>query len=179
MVEQSLEWYGRIHGLKYACLRYFNAAGALPSRGEAHQPESHLIPLVLQVALGQRPNIAIFGTDYSTPDGTNIRDYIHIRDLVSAHLLALEGLDQHNRLIYNLGSGHGYSVREVIETARKVTGHPIPAVEAPRRPGDAPRLVACSDKIRRELGWQPQVPELEEIISSAWEWHKSHPNGWD
>ncbi len=179
MVEQSLDWYSQIYGLKYASLRYFNAAGALPGRGEAHQPETHLIPLVLQVALGQRPHLSIFGTDYPTPDGTNIRDYIHIRDLVSAHLLALEGLKQHERLVYNLGNGLGYSVREVIETARKVTGHPIPVVETSRRPGDAPRLVASSDKIRRELGWQPQVPDLEEIISSAWEWHRNHPHGWN
>jgi UDP-glucose 4-epimerase len=179
MVEQSLEWYGRIHGMKFAILRYFNAAGALPGRGEAHHPESHLIPLVLQVALGQRENIGIFGTDYPTPDGTNIRDYIHIRDLVSAHLLALSGLEKHDRLVYNLGTGSGYSVREVIETARRVTGHPIPAVELPRRPGDAPRLVASSDKIRRELGWKPEMPDLEKILSTAWEWHRSHPHGWE
>jgi UDP-glucose 4-epimerase len=178
MVEQTLEWYRQVHGLRYAVLRYFNAAGALPGRGEAHQPESHLIPLVLQVALGQRQNIAIFGTDYPTPDGTNIRDYIHIRDLVSAHTLALEGLQNQDKLVYNLGNGKGYSVREVIETARKVTGHAIPVVETPRRPGDAPRLVACADKIRRELGWQPVVPDLEEIMATAWEWHRSHPHGW-
>lgn len=178
MVEQTLEWYRQVYGLRYAALRYFNAAGALPGRGEAHQPESHLIPLVLQVALGQRQNISIFGTDYPTPDGTNIRDYIHIRDLVSAHLLAVDGLANSDRLVYNLGNGKGYSVREVIDTARKVTGHPIPAVETPRRPGDAPRLVASSEKIRKELGWQPQIPELEEIISTAWDWHRSHPHGW-
>jgi UDP-glucose 4-epimerase len=178
MVEQTLEWYRQVYGLRYAALRYFNAAGALPGRGEAHQPESHLIPLVLQVALGQRQNIAIFGNDYPTPDGTNIRDYIHIRDLVSAHLLAVDGLTQRDRLIYNLGNGKGYSVREVIETARKITGHPIPAVESPRRPGDAPRLVASSARIRAELGWQPQMPELEEIIATAWEWHRTHPHGW-
>lgn len=178
MVEQTLEWYRQVYGLRYAALRYFNAAGALPGRGEAHQPESHLIPLVLQVALGQRQNIAIFGTDYPTPDGTNIRDYIHIRDLVSAHLLAVGGLEKSDRLVYNLGNGKGYSVREVIETARKITGHAIPAVETPRRPGDAPRLVASSEKIRKELGWQPQIPELEEIIATAWEWHRTHPHGW-
>lgn len=179
MVEQSLEWYRSIYGLRFAALRYFNAAGALPGRGEAHQPESHLIPLVLQVALEQRDHIAIFGTDYPTPDGTNIRDYIHIRDLVSAHLLALEGLKDSDKLVYNLGNGKGYSVREVIETARKVTGKPIKVLESPRRPGDAPRLVACADKIRRELNWQPQMPDLEEIISSAWDWHRSHPKGWE
>jgi UDP-glucose 4-epimerase len=179
MVEQSLEWFGRIHGIKYAILRYFNAAGALPGRGEAHQPESHLIPLVLQVALGQRPYIGIFGTDYPTPDGTNIRDYIHIRDLVSAHLLALRGLDTQDRLVYNLGTGSGYSVREVIETARCVTGHTIPVMELSRRSGDAPRLVASSERIRRELGWKPEMPDLEQILSTAWEWHRSHPNGWE
>ncbi len=178
MVEQALDWYRRIHGLHYAALRYFNAAGALPGRGEAHQPESHLIPLVLQVALGQRPEVKIFGTDYPTPDGTCIRDYIHIGDLIDAHLLALEALAEHDRLVYNLGNGAGYSVRQVIETARRVTGHPIPAVEAPRRPGDPPRLVASSARIRQELGWQPEIPELERIIASAWEWHRSHPRGY-
>lgn len=177
-IEQTLEWYRRIHGLRYAALRYFNAAGALPGRGEAHQPESHLIPLVLRVALGQRDVAYIYGTDYPTPDGTCIRDYIHIADLVDAHLLALEALGHRDGLVYNLGNGNGYSVREVIETARRVTGHPIPAVEAPRRPGDAPRLVACADKIRRELGWTPRFPSLEQIIASAWEWHASHPHGY-
>ncbi len=179
MVEQALTWYQQIHGLRYAALRYFNAAGALPGRGEAHQPESHLIPLVLQVALGQREKIAIFGTDYPTPDGTNIRDYIHIQDLVSAHLLSLNGLDHKDKMVYNLGNGKGYSVREVVDTARKVTGKSIPVEESPRRPGDAPRLVASSEKIRKELGWKPVVPGLEEIIQSAWDWHQSHPNGYN
>lgn len=178
MIEQALEWYRQIHGLHYAALRYFNAAGALPNRGEAHRPESHLIPLTLQVPLGQREQIFIFGTDYPTPDGTCIRDYIHIRDLISAHLLALDALDENDKLIYNLGNGAGYSVREVIETARQVTGHPIPAVEAPRRPGDAPRLVASSERIRRELGWQPQITDLTEIVASAWQWHRDHPHGY-
>ncbi len=178
VIEQALEWYRRIYGLRYAALRYFNACGALPGRGEAHQPESHLIPLVLKTALGQREAVFIYGTDYPTPDGTCIRDYIHIADLISAHLLALDALDERDRLIYNLGNGSGYSVRQVIETARRVTGRPIPAIEAPRRPGDAPRLVASSEKIRRELGWQPQHPALEDIIASAWEWHASHPNGY-
>lgn len=178
MIEQVLEWYRRIHGMHYAALRYFNAAGALPGRGEAHRPETHLIPLVLQVALGQRPQVAIYGTDYPTPDGTCIRDYIHIADLIQAHLLCLEALETEDRLIYNLGNGAGYSVREVIEAARRVTGHPIPAEEAPRRPGDAPRLVAEAGKIRRELGWKPQYPDLEEIIASAWEWHRTHPQGY-
>jgi UDP-glucose 4-epimerase len=176
--EQALDWYRRVHGLRYAALRYFNACGALPGRGEAHQPESHLIPLVLQTALGQRPSVAIYGTDYQTPDGTCIRDYIHIADLVSAHLLALEALESKDRLVYNLGNGGGHSVREVIETARAVTGRPIPVVESPRRPGDAPRLVASSARIRSELGWQPRHPDLREIVASAWEWHSSHPHGY-
>ncbi len=179
MVEQALGWYQKIFGLRFAALRYFNAAGALPGRGEAHQPESHLIPLVLQVALGQRDSISIFGCDYPTPDGTNIRDYIHIKDLVSAHMLSLQGLENSERLVYNLGNGKGYSVREVIDTARKITGHPIPAIETARRPGDAPRLVASSNKIRQELGWTPEIPELEDIIATAWDWHRTHPHGWE
>jgi UDP-glucose 4-epimerase len=179
MVEQALEWYRQIHGLHFAALRYFNASGALPGRGEAHQPESHLIPLILRVPLGQREAVQIYGSDYPTPDGTCIRDYIHIADLVSAHLLALEGLGERDRLIYNLGSGNGYSVRQVIETARRVTGHPIPAREMPRRPGDSARLVASSEKITRELGWKPEHDNLHEIISSAWEWHRAHPAGYE
>lgn len=178
MVEQALGWYRKVYGLRTAVLRYFNAAGADGDRGEAHQPESHLIPLVLKVALGQRAEIKIFGTDYPTPDGTNIRDYIHITDLVSAHLLAMDALENKDNLLYNLGNGTGYSVREVIGTARKVTGEAISAVEAPHRPGDAPRLVASSEKIHRELGWQPKYPGLEEIIASAWEWHQKHPDGY-
>src|SRR6266542_2080902 len=161
MVEQVLDWYRKIHGLHFAALRYFNAAGALAGRGEAHQPESHLIPLVLRVPLGQREEAQIYGTDYPTPDGTCIRDYIHIADLVSAHLLALDGLSERDCLIYNLGSGNGYSVREVIETARQVTGHAIPAKELPRRPGDSARLVASSEKIKRELGWKPDHDHLD------------------
>ena len=179
MTEQALEWYRQIHGLQFAALRYFNACGALPGRGEAHQPESHLIPLVLRVALGQRETISIYGTDYDTPDKTCIRDYIHIADLVSAHLLALNALGGRDRLIYNIGSGHGYSVREVIEMARVVTGHNIPHVESARREGDPARLVASSEKIRRELGWAPKRDDLREILASAWEWHKSHPQGYE
>ncbi len=179
MIEQALDWYRKIYGLHYAALRYFNAAGGFPHRGEAHQPESHLIPLTLQVPLGQRDQVYIFGTNYPTPDGTCIRDYIHITDLISAHLLALEALEDRDKLVYNLGNGAGYSVREVIETARAVTGHPIPAEETPRRPGDAPRLVASSERIRQELGWRPQIPDLGDIIASAWEWHQSHPNGYE
>lgn len=179
VVEQALDWYRQIHGLRFAALRYFNACGALPGRGEAHQPESHLIPRVLSVPLGKLDSININGTDYPTPDGTCIRDYIHIADLVSAHLLALDALGEHERLVYNLGTGSGYSVREVIETARVVTGHPVPATESPRRPGDPARLVASSEKIRRELGWEPGHSDLNEILESAWEWHKNHPRGYE
>ncbi len=178
MTEQALEWYRSIHGLHFAALRYFNACGALPGRGEAHQPESHLIPRVLQIALGQAESATIYGTDYPTPDGTCIRDYIHIADLVSAHILALDALDKRDKLIFNVGSGNGFSVREVIETARKVTGHPIPAIESPRRPGDSARLVASPNKIISELGWKPTHTNMQEILSSAWEWHKSNPNGY-
>jgi UDP-glucose 4-epimerase len=178
MVEQALEWYRQIHGLHFAALRYFNACGALPGRGEAHQPESHLIPLILRVPLGKMPSIKIYGTDYPTPDGTCIRDYIHISDLVSAHQLALEALASHNRLVYNIGSGSGYSVREVIEMARVVTGHNITAVESPKREGDPARLVASSERIRRELGWSPKHDDLRDILASAWDWHQSHPNGY-
>ena len=177
-IEQALEWYRRIHGLHFAALRYFNACGALPGRGEAHQPESHLIPSVLAVPLGKLDAININGSDYPTPDGTCIRDYIHIADLVSAHLLALDALGEHDQLIYNIGNGSGYSNLEVVESARRVTGHPIPVIESPRRPGDAPRLVASSEKIRRELGWTPQHPDLTDIVASAWDWHRTHPNGY-
>ena len=178
MIEQTLEWYRQIHGLRYAALRYFNASGALPGRGEAHQPESHLIPLVLQVALGQRAEINIYGQDYPTPDGTCIRDYIHIADLIDAHLICLDALDDEDRLIYNLGNGAGHSVREVIEVSRNITEKEIPAVDVPRRPGDAARLVASSEKIQRELGWSPEHPGLDRIIASAWEWHRSNPQGY-
>jgi len=178
MVEQVLDRYRQIHGLHFAALRYFNACGALNGRGEAHQPESHLIPLVLRVPLGQRDSAKIYGTDYPTPDGTCIRDYVHIADLASAHLFALDGLQERDCLIYNLGSGNGYSVREVIEAARQVTGHLIPVNELPRRPGDSARLVASSEKIKRELGWEPEHDNLHEIISSAWDWDKSHPKGY-
>lgn len=179
MTEQALEWYRQFHGLHFAAQRYFNACGALPNRGEAHQPESHLIPLVLRVALGQAKSVSIYGTDYPTPDGTCIRDYIHLADLVSAHMLALNALEKRDRLVYNLGSGNGFSVQEVIETAREVSGHPIPAVESPRRPGDSARLVASSEKIRRELGWEPRHDNLKEIVASAWEWHRTHPKGYE
>jgi UDP-glucose 4-epimerase len=178
LVEQMLAWFHRVHGLRYASLRYFNAAGAAGELGEDHRPESHLIPLTLQVALGQREHISIFGTEYPTQDGTCLRDYIHVSDLASAHLLVLEALREKDKLIYNLGTGQGFSVREVIETVRRVTGHPIPARESARRPGDPAVLVASSDKIKRELHWQPQFPGLEDIVRSAWEWRRAHPNGY-
>lgn len=178
LVERMLAWFHRIHGLRYASLRYFNAAGAAGPRGEAHEPESHLIPLVLQVALGKRPSIAIFGTDYPTPDGTCVRDYIHISDLANAHLLALDALATRDRLIYNLGNGRGFSVREVIEVARKITGHAIPAVESPRRAGDPAVLVASSESIMRELQWTPRHAGLEAILGSAWQWHRENPDGY-
>lgn len=172
LVEQMLVWLHRIHGLRYASLRYFNVAGAMPDRGEAHEPESHLIPLILDVALGRRRNIRIYGSDYPTPDGTCVRDYIHVRDLADAHVLALQALEQQGRMIYNLGNGQGFSVRQVVESARRVTGHPIPVEEVPRRPGDPAVLVASSAKIARELGWQPRYPDLDQIMASAWEWHR-------
>jgi UDP-glucose 4-epimerase len=162
----------RIHGLRYASLRYFNVAGAIPGWGESHEPESHLIPLILDVALGRRKSIHIYGTDYPTPDGTCIRDYIHIRDLAEAHFLALAALEDRDRMVYNLGNGRGFSVREVVEAARRATGHPIPAEEHPRRPGDPAVLVAGSEKIARELGWQPRIPDLDTIVADAWRWHQ-------
>ena len=177
ILERVLHWLDRTHGLRYAALRYFNAAGATAERGEDHKPETHLIPLVLQVALGQRPQIEIYGTDYPTRDGTCVRDYIHVLDLAQAHILALRALEGGSR-VYNLGNGQGYTVREVIEAARQVTGHPIPAVDGPRRPGDPPELVASSARIRQELNWQPRYPDLRDIVQSAWEWHKAHPQGY-
>jgi UDP-glucose 4-epimerase len=181
LVERMLAWFHQIHGLHYASLRYFNAAGASrPDQGEAHQPETHLIPRILQVALGRAEHVNIFGTDYPTPDGTCIRDYIHVSDLARAHLLALEGLalEKSTPLIYNLGNGQGFSVREVIEVARKITGHQVPVIESPRRAGDPAVLIASSEKIRRDLGWQPRFPNLETIVESAWQWHRVHPDGY-
>jgi UDP-glucose 4-epimerase len=172
LVEQMLRWFNQIHGLRYASLRYFNVAGAIEGYGESHEPESHLIPLVLDVALGRRRNIKIFGTDYPTHDGTCIRDYIHVKDLTDAHLLALGALEQHDRLIYNIGNGQGFTVREVIESVRRVTGAPIPVEEQPRRPGDPAVLVASSEKIKRELGWSPKFADLDRIVATAWEWHQ-------
>ena len=175
LFEKILRWYDEIHGLRYTALRYFNAAGASEQFGEDHRIETHLIPNVLKVALGQKEAVDIFGTDYDTPDGTCIRDYIHIRDLASAHLLALHR-DQSE--CFNLGTGGGTSVREIIDTCRAVTGHPIPTREQPRREGDPPRLFAASDKIRRELGWEPRYQNVRTIIESAWAWHTRHPNGY-
>jgi len=172
LVEQMLTWLNRVHGFRYASLRYFNVAGAVEGRGEAHEPESHLIPLILDVALGKRQSIKIFGQDYPTPDGTCIRDYVHVQDLAHAHLLAFEALMNRDRLIYNIGNGQGFSIREVIESARRVTGHPIPVEEAERRPGDPAVLIASSKKIERELGWKREFDKLDEIVASAWKWHQ-------
>ena len=181
MAERLLAWMDRLYGMRYCSLRYFNACGAHPDGhiGEAHDPETHLIPLALGVALGQREAIHIYGTDYDTPDGACIRDYVHVLDLARAHILALDALADGESRVYNLGSGSGYSVLEVIEAARKVTSHPIPTIEAPRRPGDLPVLVADSEKISRELGWVPEYKRLEEIIQSAWNWHRRHPAGYE
>ncbi|MGE5582604.1 MAG: UDP-glucose 4-epimerase GalE [Bacillota bacterium] len=179
--EGILKAYDLAYGLKYISLRYFNAAGADPEAeiGEDHQPETHLIPIVLQTALGIRPYIEIFGTDYHTPDHTCIRDYIHVSDLAQAHILALEALGQGaSSTIYNLGNGLGYSNRQVIEVAKEVTGREIPVKEGPRRPGDPAVLVASSNRLQAELGWRPQYPQLEKIIETAWRWHKSHPRGY-
>jgi UDP-glucose 4-epimerase len=177
-LERMLYWMDRIHGLRYAALRYFNAAGASPEHGEDHHPELHLIPIVLSVAQGKRDNVVIFGDDYPTRDGTCVRDYIHVLDLAQAHILALEALD-HGSRTYNLGNGQGFTIQEVLETARSVTGHPIPAVVGPRRAGDPAELIASSDTIRRQLGWQPQHPELRQIIQTAWDWHTTHPGGYE
>lgn len=179
--EGLLESYRVAYGLEYTCLRYFNAAGADPGAeiGEDHAPESHLIPIVLQVALGQRAQVNILGDDYPTPDGTCLRDYIHVNDLAAAHLLALERLAAGGAsAIFNLGNGQGFSVREVIDVCRQVTGHPIPAEIGPRRPGDAAVLVAGADRARATLGWQPHYTDLEVIIRTAWEWHRRHPSGY-
>jgi UDP-glucose 4-epimerase len=181
MVERVLSWYQRIHDLHYAALRYFNAAGADPSgeRGEDHRPETHLIPNVLKVALGQRDKFKLFGDDYPTPDGTCVRDYIHVHDLATAHVLALEALDEREALVCNVGNGKGHSNAEVLEVAREVTGHPIPTEIASRRPGDPPVLVAGTSLIRRLLSWESKYPNLPTMMAHAWEWHRSHPRGYD
>ena len=178
ILERALRWLDELDKLRYASLRYFNAAGAAsPDLGEDHDPETHLIPIVLEVAQGTRDHIEIYGDDYDTRDGTCVRDYVHVLDLAQAHILALEALDDGSR-VYNLGNGNGYSVREVIETARSVTGAEIPAETGPRRPGDPPILIASSEKIEEDLGWTPRYPDLESIIASAWEWHQKHPDGY-
>ena len=175
MFEKMLQWYHQLHGLEFVAFRYFNAAGASPTFGEHHRVETHLIPNVLKVALGQAPQCQIFGTDYPTPDGTCIRDYIHIVDLAQAHILALQPGKQG---FFNLGNGDGYSVRQVIEMCERISGKKIPAIEKPRRPGDPPKLVAGAAKAIKELGWEPQYPKLEDIVISAWRWHQQNPNGY-
>ncbi len=180
VVEKALADYAAAYGLASAALRYFNAAGAAAdgSIGEDHEPETHLIPIVLQAALGRRPHVEIYGTDYPTPDGTCVRDYIHVEDLAEAHLLALERLQPGKGLHYNVGTGRGYSVREVIRTAEEVTGKKVPVKEGPRRPGDPPELVAAAQKIQQELGWRPRYNELRPIVETAWNWHKNKPRGY-
>jgi UDP-glucose 4-epimerase len=175
MFETMLEWFRKIHKLQYVCLRYFNAAGASQRYGEHHWQETHLIPNVLKVALRLKPHVEVYGTDYPTKDGTCIRDYIHILDLAQAHLLALQCEESD---VFNLGSGTGYSVLQVIEAARRVTGHAIPVIEKPRRAGDPPKLIADSKKIRKTLGWEPRYDNIEAIVESAWNWQRAHPNGY-
>ena len=170
--EKMMRWMGVAHGLRFAALRYFNVAGAIEGYGEAHEPESHLIPLVLDVALGRRDQIKIYGDDYPTPDGTCVRDYIHVEDLAHAHLLALHALENHPNVIYNIGNGEGFSVLEVVESVRRVTGHAIPVERLARRPGDPAVLVASSAAIMAELGWKPRFPALDDIVRSAWQWHQ-------
>lgn len=177
IIERCLHWFERIYGLKYASLRYFNAAGASKERGEDHRPELHLIPIVLQVAQGRRNKLVVFGNDYETPDGTCIRDYIHVSDIARSHILALKALDKGSR-VYNLGNGKGYSIMDVVCTAREVTGNPVPVEIGPRRPGDPDILIADSSRIRDELGWTPRYTDLRDIIESAWKWHSAHPEGY-
>ena len=180
--ERMLRWYEEIDGLRWIALRYFNAAGATEVHGEDHDPESHLIPIVLQVPLGKRENVQLFGTDYPTPDGTCIRDYVHVADLADAHIKALHALsgDAPNSMsgAYNLGNGMGYSNRQVIESCRRISGHAIPVVEAARRAGDPAALVASADRARHDLGWSPRYPEIDQIVESAWRWHERHPSGY-
>jgi UDP-glucose 4-epimerase len=177
-LERTLFWFNRIYGLKYACLRYFNAAGDTPERGEDHDPETHIIPIVLQVALGQREQVTVFGGDYPTKDGTCVRDYVHVVDLSQAHMLAMEALDRLGARHYNLGNGSGFTILELIEAAERVTGREIPYVIGLRRAGDPAVLVASPAKIKAELGWNPKYSTLEQIVGSAWEWHKAHPHGY-
>jgi UDP-glucose 4-epimerase len=179
ILERYLHWMDRIYDMRYACLRYFNACGATETRGEDHDPETHIIPLVLEVALGQREKITIFGDDYDTPDGTCVRDYIHVVDLAEAHILAMRALEDGPSRKYNLGNGRGFSVKEVIDTARAVTGHPIPAEIGARRAGDPDILIASSETINHELGWKPIYPNLRQIIEMAWKWHVANPQGYE
>ena len=180
-VELMLSGFAAAHGMGFVSLRYFNVAGAHGDGdiGEAHDPETHLIPLALQVPLGKRESIGIFGEDYDTPDGTCVRDYIHVMDLASAHVLALGAAEAGRVKVFNLGNGEGFSVREVLDACREVTGHPLPAKSAPRRGGDPPRLVASCEKAQAELGWKREFPDLKTIVAHAWKWHQSHPNGYD
>jgi UDP-glucose 4-epimerase len=172
LVEHILSWFNQIHGFRYASLRYFNVAGAIEGYGEQHEPESHLIPLILDAAMGRRESIRIYGKDYPTHDGTCVRDYIHVSDLADAHLLALQGLEKTSKLICNIGNGKGFTVREVIDSVQRVTGKPVKVEDFPRRPGDPAVLVASSEKIMKELGWEPKFTELDQIIGSAWAWHQ-------
>lgn len=178
MFEQMLEWYNKIHGLNYICLRYFNAAGATVDHGEHHSVETHLIPIVLQTALGQRDHVDVYGTDYDTRDGSCIRDYIHVEDLAMVHVEALRKMDKIGPKKLNLGNGEGYSVKEVVAAARKITGHPIPARETDRRPGDPGVLVASSEKTHSLLGVRFKYPKIEQIVESAWKWHSKNPDGY-
>jgi UDP-glucose 4-epimerase len=176
--EQMMRWYRKAYGLKYITLRYFNACGATERFGECHVPETHIIPILFEVALGQRSTFQLYGTDYDTPDGTCVRDYIHVADIAQAHIMALEKIDSLETRSYNMGNAKGYSNREVIETTARVIGREIPFVSADRRPGDPARLVASSERIREELGWQPRYPDLESMIQTAWAWRMKHPCGY-
>jgi UDP-glucose 4-epimerase len=173
LVERALSWLSKLRGLRYASLRYFNASGATPERGEMHDPETHIVPLLLQAALGRRDHVKIFGDDYPTPDGTCVRDYIHIADLADAHVRALDALDEHEALTCNLGNGRGFTVKEVVESCRRVSGRDFRVEVAPRRAGDPPQLVASAERAKTFLGWEPKVPDLDDIVASAWEWHRS------
>jgi len=176
--EKILQWYHQAYDLKYVTLRYFNACGATERFGEYHVPETHIIPILFEVALGQRPQFNLFGTDYDTPDGTCVRDYIHVWDIANAHVLALKELDRLSVRAYNMGNGAGYSNRQVVEAVRQVTGKDIPVIPSPRRPGDPARLVASSERIRAELGWTPRYPALTTMVETAWVWRQKHPNGY-
>ena len=182
MMEKMMVWADQAYGIKFVALRYFNVAGAAPDGtiGEDHGPETHLVPIIMQVAQGKRKELSIFGDDYNTPDGTNVRDYVHVMDLADAHILALQYLKKHNQSnAFNLGSSTGFSNKQMLEAAREVTGKPIPAKIAPRRPGDPDALVAASDKAREVLGWKPNYDNVHDIIATAWKWHASHPQGYD